>query len=143
MKDLNILASSLAVASRHCSGRRRILETQRPRRQTADLPFAEPGPSCEDIHHRSVGARNCLNGCPGDRSVKKPRKLLRRQRAAVMPTIRVDVQSREVRQRIGWEATIPNQPSRKPFGRLQVVVVSLGAAPGASQLPEEIKSAAG
>ena len=92
MQDLGVLPSAFAVAGRHRSRGRVVVEPERPWRRAADLTFPESGPPREDVHDRAVRTGDHLDMWTGLCGLDQQAKFLGRQDSAVVAAIGTHVQ---------------------------------------------------
>jgi len=68
----------------------------------------------------------------------EPGEFIGREGTTVVPSVKQDVQPRQMCQRVQRRAVVADEPAGELLGRLQVVVVGLGTQPVAAQPVKEL-----
>jgi hypothetical protein len=78
-------------------------------RQTADFALSIAGPGGQDVHHRSVAPEMLSIGGPASAATSSS-EFLEKERTTIVPAIGLNVQHRNVRQRIVIHPLGPFEP---------------------------------
>src|SRR5262245_27447157 len=100
MQDLCIPPAALAEERIHSHRRRIARQIERLWRQTANLAFAEPGPSGNEVHQRPIWPGNSLDAFPGLSGGNEARQFFGRQRSPTMAPISFSIEHLQFSQRI-------------------------------------------